>query len=309
MVTSVADEVAALKQQLDELQAEVLRLSRETVRPRPAASPANAKRVDTRSIVSRRRLIGAAAGLAGGTLAALRAAPASATQGQAVVAGQTNTASGTTAVRTTGFAGLFGRSESTSGRGVSALASAYRGSTYGVHAEARSSNGTGVLGLARARRGLAVGVAGVSGGDRGVGVRGVAGSGTGMTYGVTGESGSTSGRGVRGWASAYSGHTYGVYGRSDSTSGIGVRGVATNSSGTTFGVLGAARSADGFALFGQGRMMVTGRSYLAAPDSPPANDELPSGSISIYLDEITDHLKVRVKRADGTLRTASVELF
>lgn len=51
-----------------------------------------------------------------------------------------------------------------------------------------------------------------------------------------------------------------------------------------------------------------GRSYLGAANTAPADADLVNGTISFYLDEGTNDLKVRVRYSDGTLKTATVAL-
>jgi len=179
--------------------------------------------------VSRRGIMAAAVGVAGGMLL-VNAAPAAATQGQPVLAGQLNTATGTTTVSTTGVVGLSGSTN--------------------------SGSGTGVVGR----------------------------------------------------ATAYTGNTFGMYGQSDSTTGVGVFGFAGNTNGTNFGVYGRSTSPNSFALFGEGRLKVTGRSYLAAPASAPNDAHLNNESISFYLDQSANQLKVRVKYSGGGMRTGAINL-
>jgi hypothetical protein len=138
--------------------------------------------------------------------------------------------------------GVYGRSESTAGRGVYGIASATSGVTYGVYGISDSTSGTGVYGAATATSGFTYGVYGQSASTSGTGVYGFTGATSGFTYGVYGQSASTSGTGVYGTAGANSGVTYGVYGISDSTSGTGVYGIAGATSGSAWGVEGETNS-------------------------------------------------------------------
>ena len=176
--------------------------------------------------------------------------------------------------------GLYGESSSTSGVGVSGLASAGSGSTYGVYGRSNSpsghgvhgdgatgvfgqsdsTSGQGVYGYASAASGSTYGLYGQSDSDSGYGVygdgaTGVYGSGATGVYGsgdtgVVGESASTSGSGVLGYANATSGTTSGVLGMSDSTSGAGVWGHALATSGETYGVFGTSYSTSGRGVYG-----------------------------------------------------------
>lgn len=54
---------------------------------------------------------------------------------------------------------------------------------------------------------------------------------------------------------------------------------------------------------------IQGRQYLGSPNSAPTDSDLFNGSISLYLDEAGNNLKVRVKYSDGTtLKTGSIAL-
>ncbi len=131
---------------------------------------------------------------------------------------------------------------------------------------------------------------------------------SGFVSGIYGRSHSTSGRGLSGVALAQSGENYGVYGQSNSTRGRGVFGRALQSSGTTYGVFGQAASPDGYGVFSSGRFKATGRSFLATPNSPPPDRHLSNGTISFFLDEGSNKLRIRVRYSDGTLKTGSVNL-
>ena len=134
---------------------------------------------------------------------------------------------------TTGYAyGVWGRSESTAGRGVYGAATATSGEACGVYGWSKSTAGSGVSGWASAK--------------------------SGDTYGVWGQSDSTAGIGVFGWAYATTGSAYGVVGRSDSTAGRGVSGVAAATSGYTVAVYGRSQSPDGYGGYFVGNVHVTG---------------------------------------------------
>ncbi len=148
--------------------------------------------------------------------------------------------------------GIYGQSQSTSGRGVYGTTTATSGVNYGVYGRSPSTSGMGVYGEAEAGSGTTYGVYGSSVSTNGRGVYGRVTAGSGDTYGVYGSSASTSGRGVVGLVTAGSGTTYGVYGSSASTSGRGVVGRATASSGTTYGVRGESLSSGGIGVIGLG---------------------------------------------------------
>ncbi|MBZ5546280.1 MAG: hypothetical protein LAO07_21890 [Acidobacteriia bacterium] len=112
--------------------------------------------------------------------------------------------------------GLYGKSNSTSGRAVTGYASATSGLTFGVRGQSDSTSGYGVYGLAAAT--------------------------SGTTFGVRGDVMSTDGRGVWGNASAATGGTYGVLGFVASNQGVGVMGQATAVTGATIGVRAVTQS-------------------------------------------------------------------
>lgn len=196
--------------------------------------------------VSRRGMIAAVAGAAGGALLAT-ATPAAAANGQPMLLGQANTATTTTAVTAYAVNALQGTSGFGVGRGVYGWATAPYGQSSGVMGESNSNFGTGVTAVA------------------------------------THDTGST----------------YGLYARADSNSGIGVYG--QNSGSTGIGT--------GYAVYASGRLKALGRSYLGAPATAPIDTDLNSGSISFYLDQTNNKLKVRVKYSNGTLKTATVGLL
>jgi hypothetical protein len=208
-----------------------------------------------------------------------------------------------------GLVGVQGTSEATSGGiGVSGIASGASGDNFGVRGQCDSTDGYGVFGEATANTGVNYGVFGTSESTNGRGVIGHATAVSGTTYGVRARSDSTSGLGVEALATATSGSTYGMRGEAASTSGHGVVGVATSATGQTYGVRGEAVSGSGWALYGQGRMKVTGRSFLAAPNSAPTDSQLSSGSISFYLDQANNKLMVRVRHSNGTYKKATIAL-
>jgi hypothetical protein len=339
MTGSVDEQIAALSRGLMALSAEVDSLKRENAELRdalqasaapaelgesgraPAASPAprdEVRAVDRRALF---RLGGlAAAGAAVATVAS--ASPAAAgTDGDVVInAENIQVASARTSIRQDSPAGevfgvfngassgtgLRGRADVDSG---TAYADVWRYATVGVFGETGRNGGYGVVGIANNGtglfgNGLVAGVYGVS--STGNGVRGDG------NVGVSG-GGST---GVRGQAAAIgvegvvldAGPTVGVKGTVGSTSGKAVYGNASATSGTTYGVYGQAASASGFALYGQGRLKVTGRSYLATPNSAPTDAHLSNGSISFFLDQTNNRLKVRVKYSSGALKTGFISL-
>jgi len=110
--------------------------------------------------------------------------------------------------------------ESGATRGLSVASTASSGTRYGVWGESNSTSGRGVLGWAKATSGVNYGVRGESSSTSGRGVFGWASASSGTTIGVRGASSSTSGLGVYGIATATSGVNYGVFGVSNSTSGF-----------------------------------------------------------------------------------------
>lgn len=177
--------------------------------------------------------------------------------------------------------GIYGRSDSTSGRGVAGFASASSGEAVGVFGLTASSNGSGVTGEAWASTGPTVGVYGVtrsfSANAAGVfgeaaqtnviqttiGVRGTNRNNSNAAgIGVWGEH-AGGGVGVQG-TSAYgvgvygqvisntAGFSIGVLGTSPFTQGMGVWGLATANSGTTYGVRGEVVSPNGYAGYFEG---------------------------------------------------------
>ena len=93
------------------------------------------------------------------------------------------------------------------------------GTKFGVYGRSNSSGGRGVFGYATRTSGTNFGVYGRTLSSKGRGVFGYASRTSGLNYGVYGLNKSTSGRGVYGYANATSGTNYGVYGRTLSPSG------------------------------------------------------------------------------------------
>jgi len=92
------------------------------------------------------------------------------------------------------YGGVYGRYDSGQGfGGVYGLATAATGNTSGVYGQSNSTSGRGVYGAAMASTGTTYGVIGNSGSTSGHGVYGWASAATGTTYGVYGNSSSASG--------------------------------------------------------------------------------------------------------------------
>jgi hypothetical protein len=156
--------------------------------------------------------------------------------------------------------GLYGVSDSTAGRGVFGYAGSVTGTTYGVYGKSESTNGSGVFGGNDADTGNAFGVYGQTESTYGIAVYGLANATSGLTQGVVGQSNSTWGTGVWGYVGTTSGGTQGVYGEVASTSGLGVGGYANASSGNTIGVWGESASNTGKGLAGYASS-TTGSNY------------------------------------------------
>jgi len=107
------------------------------------------------------------------------------------------------------------------GSGVYGEVTATTGVTYGVYGYSQSTSGRGVYGFAFAGSGETYGVYGTSWSMSGRGVYGLASDSTGENCGVIGQSNSTMGVGVFGVVTPNSGLNYGVYGWTYSTSGYG----------------------------------------------------------------------------------------
>jgi hypothetical protein len=370
MAVSFADQITALSEQLVEIKGQIANLAAENARLRAQASSPLARIRDhgdesAPTRWSRRGLLaaGASGATAAGLLIAVRATPAVAANGDAVLLGDsTNSATADTVLTTTSSTGLKVESTDTAGTGVFGLASAASspqavygvrgeargvnlsagvfgeaswvgsGQNYGVYGHSRADGGTGVYGLANGpgggtcgvqgdalgtgvyghssqMHGQAYGVRGQCDSDGGTGVQGTATATTaGGMIGVEGSAAGPGGKGVYGHANAIAGATTGVEGSAASAAGKGVYGHATAGSGTTYGVYGQTNSPSGYALYAQGRLKVTGRSFLGTPNSAPTDADLGLGSISFYLDQTNNRLKVRVKYSTGVLKTATIAL-
>ena len=178
-------------------------------------------------------MLGAAAAGAGIATALVAAEPVSATNGNPVKLGDSNSATSSTVVSTTAGTGLQGEASTNGQSGVSGIDTSPDGGhgTYG-----RSTNGTGAYGVTTGETTGQSGVYGVDdSSDGGYGVRGSSTWGYGA-YGV-------------------SVHGTGVYGQTSETLQCGVAGVDDSSGG--FGVQGT--SANGWGVHG----LITG-SGLAA---------------------------------------------
>jgi hypothetical protein len=142
---------------------------------------------------------------------------------------------------------------STDGRGVTGLASAPSGTTFGVIGVSYSPDGRAVSGEAIATSGTAYGVYGQSDSTEGVGVYGYSTASTGTTYGIYGRSSSTDvgATGVYGTANnTTSNLVFGVRGVAESESGVGVQGTSDGTNG--FGVRGIANASSGFDFYASG---------------------------------------------------------
>jgi hypothetical protein len=178
--------------------------------------------------------------------------------------------------------GVYGVSESPSGRGVSG-----KGGLTGVYGESTTNLGAGVQG-----KGGKHGVYGIGNdsGVRGLGTYGVYGLGTtagmygtGNKYGIYAVS-SDLGWGVYGKGGTVGvvgqGSSQGVYGGSHTSTGIGVMGVVTSASTDATAVLGVAEKAPGYAglFFGtvyvKGVLAGTNKAFLIDHPLDPANRTL-----------------------------------
>jgi hypothetical protein len=121
-------------------------------------------------------------------------------------------------------------------------------------------------------------------------------------------SSAASGQAITGQASATSGVNVGVGGVSQSASGIGVQGLANSDRGLNYGVYAQTNSSAGYALYAKGRMKVTGRSFLATPSGAPPAADMGSRSISFYLDQSANRLRVKVKYSTGAVKYGSIAL-
>jgi len=171
--------------------------------------------------------------------------------------------------------GLFGQSDSTSGRGVFGVATAPTGATYGGWFQTASTSGDGVVGQATASAGVNYGVVGESFSTSGTGVLGYNNvATTGETYGGRFECRSTAGTGVSGSSSAPTGNTIGVFGQSYSPTGRGVYGEVAFLNDTDQGALGgsAGSSDSAVGVFGIARAP-TGINYGVYGRSDSTSDD------------------------------------
>lgn len=116
--------------------------------------------------------------------------------------------------------------------------------------------------------------------------------------GLKGVTSSVGGSGVEGRVTATSGENVGVWGSAASARGIGV--FAEND--------GDAGATGGYAVWAEGRLKATGRTFLGTPATAPADSDLNLGSISFYLDPKDAKLKVRVKYPNGVPRSEAIAL-
>ncbi len=142
--------------------------------------------------------------------------------------------------------------------GVIGQSSGASGVLYGVYGRADSTNGRGMYGYASSATGATFGVQGRTDSTQGRGVFGEATTATGVTYGVYGTTNSTDGSGVYGEGSANNGSATGVMGITASTGGYGIYGFASASSGSTYGVYGRATSTSGYGVYSNGNAYVSG---------------------------------------------------
>jgi hypothetical protein len=166
--------------------------------------------------------------------------------------------------------GLYGHTDSTSGRGVVGSAGATSGPSIGVYGRSNSNSGSAVQGLAAATSGFTFGVFGLSSSSEGRGVSGSVTTTSGTTAGVYGQSASTSGYGVQGIGGATAGFNFGVHGATQSTGGAGVFGIVYPTSGNGVGVYGVTNSTAGYAVAGLAQATAGGgvgvQGITTAPD-------------------------------------------
>lgn len=89
--------------------------------------------------------------------------------------------------------GVYGRTDSTTGRGVYGYGHSVSGTIYGVYGESDSTSGTGVYGRVTASSGSSYGVMGYSASSAGYGLYGNAAAGSGTTFGLFSRAESESG--------------------------------------------------------------------------------------------------------------------
>jgi hypothetical protein len=128
-------------------------------------------RPESNSPSRRAMLAGALGGLGALVVSAIgRASPVQAANGDPVLMGFVNEATGNTIVSTTGVRALVGISSSTGADTVFGQATAPTGEAWGVRGESSSTGGSGVVGKGLANSGLSYGVQGHSNSSSGVGV-------------------------------------------------------------------------------------------------------------------------------------------
>jgi hypothetical protein len=273
--SSVVRRLHALDQRVSALEAENVQLRGQL------AEPSGRSNVQPKP-VSRRSLLAAASGAAAGLVVG-SGTPALAANGDSLVLGESNTSSADTVLEVSGgVTGLRANTYDPSAVGLSGTANSATGASKGVQGTSTSTGGFGVFGRAFATSGETRGVYGEANSPDGVGVRGSAATGSGAAQGVLGETFSPVGSGVYGWARAGSGAGHGIHGRADASGG--------------------------FAVFAEGRLKATGRSYLGTPGTAPADSDLAPGSISFYTASSPTRLRVRVRLPNGVLRTGTIPL-
>jgi len=162
-MASVRAELDDLRRENDELRSQLADL-RATPSPTvhavagDASTEADPGSEPTARPVSRRGMIAAVAGAAGGVLLT-QATPAAAVNGDPVKAGATTTASATTLLATTNGVGFGATCSSSAGTGLQGRVTATGGSTYGVFGSATSPAGFGVYGSNSATTGPSGGYA------------------------------------------------------------------------------------------------------------------------------------------------------
>jgi hypothetical protein len=100
--------------------------------------------------------------------------------------------------------------------------------------------------------------------------------------------------------------TVGVEGYALGDDSYGVRGFGLHA-----GVQGMALIPDGYGVDCVGRFRASGRTFVGAPNTALKDDDLDDlreGSLSFWLDEFFNDLKVQVRYSDGTVKVASINL-
>lgn len=302
-LTELAAECVALRAELTAVHQRVAVLEAANEQLREASAATSVDVVDDRrqpADPARRSAIAGIIGLAAGM--ALMPQIAGAASGDPVKAGNSNTCNGTTRITTSSGTGLHGKTTVTGG------------AAYGIHGESYSNGGAGVYGVNMSTGTVAIGIIGQSISTTGVGVYGVNSITAGVTIGVRGRTNSPNGTSVKGEAFATQGSATGVSGESMAPGGYGVFGYAKANSGVNYGVYGQTLSPDGWAVHAQGRLRVTGRSFLHAPNTPPQLGPLPNSTISFWHDPAASSgapnglLVVQVKTSAGTVGRANIAL-